>query len=103
MSDLRFEWDERKNTQVDQTDKGYRRSAPSPASDGTMRVRNNSDLSYNILLDATAKHDFSRDLISRFDLRYTYEDQESNGIDESGATLTLPVSSGWRSESSTGR
>src|ERR1051325_4981106 len=82
--------DERKSTGVGLIDKGYRRTAPSPASDGSMSASSSNNLAYNILLDATAKHDFSRDLTSRFDLRYTYEDQESNGVDASGNTLTLP-------------
>ena len=81
--------DERKNTSVSLTDKGYRRTAPSPASDGSMSAGSDNDLAYNILLDGTATHDFGRNLTSRLDLRYTYEDQESNSVGASGSTLTL--------------
>ncbi len=82
--------DERKSTGVQLVDKGYRRTAPSPTSDGFMSASSANDLSYNVLLDGTATHNFGRDLTSRFDARYTYEDQESNGVSASGSTLTLP-------------
>ena len=57
---------------------------------GSMSANSNNDVAYNILLDGTATHNFGRDLTSRLDLRYTYEDQESNGVSGSGNTLTLP-------------
>ena len=55
-----------------------RASAACPAS------ASNNDLSYNMLLDGTATHNFGRDLTSRLDLRYTFEDQESNSVGGSG-------------------
>ena len=66
--------------------RGYRRTAPSPTSDGFMSASTANDLSYNVLLDGTATHNFGKDLTSRFDTRYTYEDQESNGVSASGST-----------------
>jgi hypothetical protein len=82
--------DERKSTGVSLTDKGYRRTAPSPASEGNMSASTGNDMSYNLLLSGTATHNFGNDLTSRFDLRYTFEHQESNGVSASGSTLTLP-------------
>ena len=41
------------------------------------------------MIGGTATHNFGRDLTTRLDLRYTYEDQESNNVGGSGNTLTL--------------
>lgn len=83
--------DERKSTGVSLQELGYRRTAAGdPNSLGSMSASSGNDVSYNILLDGTATHNFGRDLTSRLDLRYTYEDQESNGVSGSGNTLTLP-------------
>src|SRR5262249_42886905 len=49
----------------------------------------NNDLSYNLMLAASLNHDLGRDLTSRIDFRYAYEDQEHNDVGGSGNTLTL--------------
>jgi TonB-linked SusC/RagA family outer membrane protein len=82
--------DERRQNTVSLTDKGYRSiTVGDAASLGNMSARENNDLSYNVLLDAALSHTFGRDITTRTDFRYTFEDQEANNVGGSGSTLTL--------------
>jgi TonB-linked SusC/RagA family outer membrane protein len=82
--------DERRRDNISQLDKGYRTVVTSPNNQGSISASANDDLSYNILLDATATHDFFRSLTSRADFRYTYEDISATNTGGSGSTLVLP-------------
>jgi TonB-linked SusC/RagA family outer membrane protein len=82
--------DNRRSTLIQQTDKGYRTTVAGPDNNGDIADTTRSDLSYNIGLGATATHGFGRDLMSRVNLRYTYEDQESNRQNGGGNTLAVP-------------
>jgi TonB-linked SusC/RagA family outer membrane protein len=81
--------DERKETGVSMTDKGYRRTAAGPGTDGSMNASSSNDLAYNLLFSGTATHNFGNDLTSRLDARYTFEHKQGNGVGGSGSSLTL--------------
>ena len=82
--------DERRRNTVSRADVGFRSiTAGDAASLGSMSASENNDLAYNIMIGGNASHNFGRDLTTRLDLRYTYEDQESNNVGGSGNTLTL--------------
>lgn len=82
--------DNRRSNNIGQQDKGYRTTVVGPANLGSIDAGAGTDLSYNLALGATATHNFGRDLASRLNLRYTYEDQESNDNSASGNTLAVP-------------
>jgi TonB-linked SusC/RagA family outer membrane protein len=82
--------DERRSDNVSQLDKGYRSVVASPNNDGSISASAGDNLSYNILLDGTATHDFGKSLTARTDFRYTYEDIGSTSSGGSGNTLVLP-------------
>jgi TonB-linked SusC/RagA family outer membrane protein len=82
--------DDRRSDRIDQQDKGYRTVVASPTNLGTASDTSAHNQSYNILLSGTATHNFGSDLVTRMDLRYTYEDQLANQITGSGNTLVLP-------------
>src|SRR5205823_763665 len=82
--------DERRRNTVSLRDVGFRSiTVNDAASLGSMSASENNDLSYNMSLSSSATHNFGRDLTSRLDLRYNFEDQEANNVGGSGNTLTL--------------
>jgi TonB-linked SusC/RagA family outer membrane protein len=82
--------DERRSSLWSLSDVGFRSiTAGDAASLGSMRARANNDMSYNMMLATSLNHDIGRDLTSRLDFRYTYEDQESSLVGGAGNTLTL--------------
>jgi TonB-linked SusC/RagA family outer membrane protein len=83
--------DNRRDEEVSLNDKGnVRRTAPAPATDGSISTGNTKDLSYNTALGATARRNFGRDLASRVNLRYTYEQQDADSTSGTGSVLALP-------------
>jgi TonB-linked SusC/RagA family outer membrane protein len=83
-------YDSRRASGVDQSDKGYRTTVVGPANSGQIGARSDYGVSYNVALGATATHGFGRDLMSRVNLRYTYDDQEAQTDSASGNTLAVP-------------
>jgi TonB-linked SusC/RagA family outer membrane protein len=83
-------YDSRRDNNINEDDKGYRTTVAGPANNGDIGTSSNYNLSYNVALGATATHDFFRDLASRLNVRYTYEDQEFQGNAGSGNTLAIP-------------
>jgi TonB-linked SusC/RagA family outer membrane protein len=82
--------DERRRNTVSLRDVGFRSVIVNDAASlGNMSASENNDLSYNLSLSTSATHDFGRSLTSRVDVRYNFEDQESNNVGGSGSTLTL--------------
>jgi TonB-linked SusC/RagA family outer membrane protein len=82
--------DERRQNAWSLTDVGFRSITPGDAASlGSMSANENNNLSYNMMLAMSLNHDIGRDLTSRLDFRYTYEDQEFNTVGGSGNTLTL--------------
>ena len=82
--------DERRSNGWSLRDVGFRSiTAGDAASLGSMSANNRNNLSYNLMLATSLNHDIGRDLTTRLDLRYSYEDQESNDVGGSGNTLTL--------------
>src|SRR6185503_6676280 len=82
--------DERRTSGAFVTDKGFRTAASTSANDGNMSTSDNYDLSYNVLVNGTATHNFGKDLATRWDVRYSFDDQNSHSESGSGSTLTLP-------------
>ncbi|MEP6496140.1 MAG: SusC/RagA family TonB-linked outer membrane protein, partial [bacterium] len=82
--------DERRRNTWSLQDVGFRSiTAGDAASLGSQSASENNDLSYNLSFSSSLSHNFGRDLTSRVDFRYTYEDQEFNLVGGSGSTLTL--------------
>lgn len=82
--------DNRRSSGISQADKGYRTTVAGPANDGTINTSAGTDLSYNVALGSTIRHDLRHDLASRLNFRYTYEDQESQSNSGSGDALAVP-------------
>jgi TonB-linked SusC/RagA family outer membrane protein len=73
------------------SDRGFRSTSPgAPINLGRVTAGSSSDLSYNLSLNSTARHNFGNDLQSRLNLRYTYEQQDGDNIDASANTLAVP-------------
>jgi TonB-linked SusC/RagA family outer membrane protein len=94
-----FEWldldatasiDRRRSNFFSMQDRGFRSTASSPANLGTARADNNADASYNLGLNGTAKHDFSPDLNTLFNVRYSYEQEDGWYARGDGDALALP-------------
>jgi len=84
--------DERQRDSVALRDIGFRSITPGDAASlGRMEAAARNDLSYNLMLSSSISHDIGKDLTSRFDFRYSYEDQEFHLVGGSGNTLTLGV------------
>lgn len=82
--------DERRSDQWSLSDVGFRVLQSNDANAlGSMSAGGDQDLSYNIGLTSSLTHNFGNDLTSRLDLRYNYEDQESNSVSGSGSSLTV--------------
>jgi TonB-linked SusC/RagA family outer membrane protein len=74
-----------------QRDRGYRAtSSSSTIARGNIDAGADAGLSYNMSVGGTARHDFTNDLLSRFNVRYTYEQQDNEGVSASGTTLAVP-------------
>ena len=75
-----------------QRDRGYRSTneSRSTIARGDNDAGANAGISYNMALGATARHDFTTDLLTRWNVRYTYEQQDNEGVDASGETLAVP-------------
>lgn len=71
-------------------DRGYRTTASGPVNLGYIETENNKDASYNMGLNATARHNFTDDLASRFNARYTYEHEDGLFVQGDGSALALP-------------
>ena len=56
------------------------------------RRRASNDLSYNVCSSTSATHNFGADITTRLDLRYNYEDQESQRVGGSGQHADAPGS-----------
>jgi len=70
-------------------DKGYRTTSSDVANLGDIERGNGAMESYNTALNAAARHTFG-DLQTRFNLRYSYEQQDSLGMDSYGQKLASP-------------
>jgi TonB-linked SusC/RagA family outer membrane protein len=82
--------DNRRSSNVNQNDRGYRTTVAGPANLGQIRASSGYDNSYNVAVGATATHNFRTDLASRVNLRYTYESQFSDGTSAQGDALAVP-------------
>jgi TonB-linked SusC/RagA family outer membrane protein len=83
--------DNRTEDQVTLDDRGQvRRTAPSTDTDGRLQTSNETNLSYNTALGATARHNFTQSLASRLNFRYTYEQQDHDEFSGDGRVLALP-------------
>jgi TonB-linked SusC/RagA family outer membrane protein len=82
--------DDRRQNTWSLSDVGFRSITPGDAASlGSMSARENNGVAYNLMLGSSINHDIGKDLTARLDLRYSYEDQESNLVSGSGNTLTL--------------
>jgi TonB-linked SusC/RagA family outer membrane protein len=71
-------------------DKGFRTTSVNPGTNnGTMTGTSSSGLSYNLMMSGTARRDFGTDLASRFNVRYVYEQQDSENLSSTGNTLAV--------------
>ncbi|HEX8943610.1 MAG TPA: TonB-dependent receptor plug domain-containing protein, partial [Gemmatimonadaceae bacterium] len=72
-------------------DRGYRTTALDIGNNtGNISDSSSASSSYNVGLDATLRHDFGTSLRTRYQTRYTYEQQDGWGVFATGSTLTLP-------------
>lgn len=96
-----FEWldfegsaamDRSRANSFSQNDRGYRSTGESrvTAAEGAISAGSSAGASYNFGLSGTARRDFGTDLVSRLNLRYSYEQQDNEGLSASGSLLAVP-------------
>ena len=73
-------------------DRGYRGTSESRATEavGSISGSSGAGLSYNIGLSGTARHQLTDDLLTRLNLRYTYEQEDNEALSGSGENLAVP-------------
>jgi TonB-linked SusC/RagA family outer membrane protein len=71
-------------------DKGYRHTSPNNLRFGDMSSNSSESLSYNIGLSGTAWHEFTPDLRTSLNVRYTMEQQEATSFSADGENLAVP-------------
>jgi hypothetical protein len=82
--------DRRRDNYTTQQERGYRTTSTSNTNLGRVTAGHTADLSYNMMLNGTARHNFSSDLQTRLNARFSYEQQDGDGVDASGNTLAVP-------------
>jgi hypothetical protein len=83
--------DRRRSNNFNMEDRGTRTTASNPTTnDGNAEASQDSDASYNISLNGTARRNFTADLASRFNVRYTYEREDGVETLGEGNALALP-------------
>ncbi len=96
-----FEWldfegsaaiDRSRSNGFSQQDRGFRSTNESRVIDaqGGNSASSGSGASYNFGLSGTARHDFGTDLVSRFNARYSYEQQDNESFSAGGNALAVP-------------
>jgi hypothetical protein len=71
-----------------QNPKGFRTTSPAPTTNaGFVQRESGVSSAYNGSVDLRAKHDFSQDLLTRANLRYVYEQSDSEDMGGTGNTL----------------
>lgn len=88
--DANASMDRRRSDDIFMQDRGYRTTNSGPANLGFIEMGTNNNVSYNAGLNATARHNFTDDLASRFNARYTYEREDGNDFDADGDGIALP-------------
>lgn len=83
--------DRRRNNNFQMNDRGTRTTAATPnTNQGNASASEAADASYNVGLNGTARHNFSSDLASRFNVRYSYEQEDGTSSGGGGNVLALP-------------
>ncbi len=82
--------DRRRSDDWNMRDKGYRHTSATSTRFGTIGAGSSASLSYNLGLSGTAWREFGNDLRTSLNLRYTFENQESESISASGSELAVP-------------
>ncbi|HET9453075.1 MAG TPA: SusC/RagA family TonB-linked outer membrane protein, partial [Gemmatimonadaceae bacterium] len=88
--DANVSMDRRRSNSVFMQDRGYRTTAAGPANLGYTYAFAGENASYNMGLNGTARHNFSDDLATRLNARYTYEHEAGSSFDADGDALALP-------------
>ena len=89
--DANASMDRRRSNNFNMQDRGTRTTASAPnTNDGNAEASQNSDASYNVSLNGTARRNLTADLASRFNVRYTYEQEDGVQTLGEGTVLTLP-------------
>jgi TonB-linked SusC/RagA family outer membrane protein len=89
--DVNASMDRRRSSNFNMTDRGFRTTASSPTTNqGAASGSNALDVSYNVGLNGTARHNFSDQLASRWNVRYTYEQEDGQSSGGNGNVLALP-------------
>jgi TonB-linked SusC/RagA family outer membrane protein len=91
-AEANFGYDGRANHQFAQTERGYRTTTPSPATNlGSNSRSTNSSYSINSSLDLTGRRSFLSDALStRLSLRYLFEAQKDHGFNSGGSNIVVP-------------
>jgi len=82
--------DRRRDSGLDMEDVGFRTTSQGSRNFGEIGGNAGSDLSYNLNFSGTARRDFSSDLRTVLNMRYTFERQDSEGLSASGDVLAVP-------------
>ena len=71
------------------SDRGYRTTSSNATNLGAIDGDATSGVSYNMGISGTARHDFSPDLLTRINVRGTYEQQDDDSLSAFGNTLAV--------------
>jgi TonB-linked SusC/RagA family outer membrane protein len=82
--------DRSRNNRMYMQDRGFRTTATSPTNLGYILGTSGSGVSYNLSAGATARHDFSPDLLTRVNLRASFERQDTDSLRAEGSALAVP-------------
>jgi TonB-linked SusC/RagA family outer membrane protein len=96
-----FEWldfemlaamDRDRSNGLSMNDRGFRATGESraTAAEGAIAGSSNAGLSYNLGLTGTARHTFGSDLVASMIGRWTYEQEDNEGLSASGDALAVP-------------
>src|SRR5262245_26707934 len=87
--DANFSYDLRRSTGAQINDKGFRTTTASSANLGSILRGATGREALNASVNATVKHDFSRDFKTKYQLRYLFEQRDVDTLFASGSQLSV--------------
>jgi TonB-linked SusC/RagA family outer membrane protein len=83
--------DRRRSNNFNMQDRGTRTTSSTPnTNQGNAEASEAADASYNVGLNGTARYNFNTDLASRWNVRYSYEQEDNSSSFGEGTVLALP-------------
>jgi hypothetical protein len=81
--------DRDRSDRLQMEDRGYRTTSSNATNLGDIEGESASGVSYNMGISGTARYDFTPELLTRINVRGTYEQQDEEDLEASGNTLAV--------------